>query len=247
MILPRANPGANISAPCGSGGSPAWRDWTGEGAVTESKSSFISGTPRGNSPVYVAELAYSYSVTGKTEAGFYKRQFSAEADADEFVRDLRGKAVPVQYNPNKPSQSLLSESSIESLLQTRAPKPQSESPTSADSVPDWVKPLLSFAVGLSAIGLVVSFWVHLGAVMGRRVAPEALFWILHMGIFVVWIPAAFVAKARVGNVNRKDFWKVVLQGSPDWMRYILRRSRFCTQRHGRATMSGVASMGIPFP
>ena len=95
--------------------------------------------------------------------------------------------MPVQYNPNKPSQSLLSESSIESLLQTRAPKPQSESPTSADSGPDWVKPLLWFAVG---------------AVMGRR---EALFWILHMGIFVVWIPAVFVAKARVGNVNRKDF------------------------------------------
>jgi hypothetical protein len=111
--------------------------------------------------------------------------------------------VPVQYNPNKPSQSLLPESSIESLLQTRAPKPQSESPTSADSVPDWVKPLLWFAVG---------------AVMGRR---EALFWILHMGIFVVWIPAVFVAKARVGNVNRKDFWKVVLQGSPDWIRYMV--------------------------
>ena len=129
--------------------------------------------------------------------------------------------MSVQYNPNKPSQSLLLEPSIETLLQTRAPKPQTESLTSADSVPDWVKPLLWVAVGLSAIGLVVSLWVHLGAVMGRHVAPEASFWILHMGIFVVWIPAVFVAKARVGNVNRKDFWKVVLQGSPDWMRYMV--------------------------
>jgi Protein of unknown function (DUF3592) len=189
-------------------------------AVTESKGSFISGTPRGKSPSYVAELDYSYSVAGKTEAGFYKRQFAAEAEASEFLRDLRGKPVSVQYNPNKPSQSLLSESSVESLLQTRAPKPQSESLPPADPVPGWAKPFLWIAVGLSAIGLVLSLWVHFGAVAGRR-APAPYFWILHVGIFVVWFPAVFVAKARVGNVNRKDFWKVVLQGSPDWMRYMV--------------------------
>ena len=57
--------------------------------------------------------------------------------------------------------------------------------------------------------------------MGRRVAPEAFFWILHMGIFVVWIPATLVAKERVGNFNRKDFWKVVLKDLPDWVRYLV--------------------------
>jgi hypothetical protein len=63
--------------------------------------------------------------------------------------------------------------------------------------------------------------VHLGAVMGRRVAPGAIFWILHMGIFIVWLPAVLVAKQRVGSTRRKNFWKRVLQGSPEWMRYMV--------------------------
>src|SRR5262249_54507659 len=46
-------------------------------------------------------------------------------------------------------------------------------------------------------------------------------WILHMGIFLVWFPAVFVAKERVGNINRNDFWKVILKDSPDWMRYMV--------------------------
>ena len=54
--------------------------------------------------------------------------------------------------------------------------------------------------------------------MGRRVVPEAFFWMLHVVIFVVWFPAVFVAQRLVGNVNRKDLWKVVLKDSPDSMR-----------------------------
>jgi hypothetical protein len=57
--------------------------------------------------------------------------------------------------------------------------------------------------------------------MGRRVAPEAFFWILHVGIFVVWFPAVLTARSVVDNVNRRDFWKVVLRGSPEWMRYMV--------------------------
>jgi hypothetical protein len=57
--------------------------------------------------------------------------------------------------------------------------------------------------------------------MGRRVAPEAFFWILHIGIFVVWFPAVLVAQRTAGNVNRKDSWKIVLRGTPEWMRYMV--------------------------
>lgn len=57
--------------------------------------------------------------------------------------------------------------------------------------------------------------------MGRRVAPGAFFVMLHVGIFAVWIPAVLVAQRLVGSTNRKDFWKVVLKGSPDWMRYMV--------------------------
>jgi hypothetical protein len=74
---------------------------------------------------------------------------------------------------------------------------------------------------LSPIGLVVSLWVHRGAVVGRRVAPETFFWMLQVGIFVVWFPTVFVGQRLVGNVNRKDLWKVVLKDSPGWMRYMV--------------------------
>jgi hypothetical protein len=80
----------------------------------------------------------------------------------------------------------------------------------------------TFHLGLclaSAIGLLVSLWVHIGAVMGRTVSSA--FWVLHIGIFVVWFPAVLVAQRLVGNANRKDFWKVVLKGAPDWMRYMV--------------------------
>ena len=82
-------------------------------------------------------------------------------------------------------------------------------PAGLNSVPDWIRPFLWL------------LWVHLGAVMGRRVAPGAFFWMLRVGIFVVWFPAVLVAQRLVGNLNRRDLWKVVLKGSPDWMRYMV--------------------------
>lgn len=192
-------------------------------SVTEAKRFFLSTTPRGSSPTYVAELGYSYWVAGQVEAGFYKCEFGTEAEADEFVRDLKGKPVSVHYNTNKPSKSSLSESSVQSLLQTRPPKPETEVFTyvDADSVPDWLRPFLWVFVALSAIGLVLSLWVHLGAVTGKRVAPQEFFWLLHVGIFAVWFPAVLVANRLVGNQRRSDFWKVVLRGCPDWMRYMV--------------------------
>ena len=107
------------------------------------------------------------------------------------------------------------------LLQNRAPASTAESYATGDSVLDWIKPFLGAFIWAAAVGLVVSLWVHVGAVMGRKVAPAAFFWILHIGIFIVWFPAVLVAQSVVGNVNRRDFWKVVLKGSPEWMRYMV--------------------------
>jgi hypothetical protein len=192
-------------------------------SASEAKRSFFSTSPRGSSPSYVAELGYSYSTAGNIEAGFYRREFGTEGEASEFVRELKGKPVVVHYNPNKPSASTLSETSIETLLQARAPKPAWELSASSrsDAVPEWLQPFVWVFVVLSTVGFVLSLWVHFGAVAGRRVAPAPFFWILHMGIFVVWFPAVMVAQRQVGNLNRKDFWKVILKGSPDWVRYLV--------------------------
>ena len=182
------------------------------------KPSAFSG--RNRSP-YVAELGYSYSVAGGLEAGWYRREFATYPDAREFIRDLKGKPVAVNYHPNNPARSSLSQSSLDFLLANRAPAPAAEYFPVDDSVPDWIRPVLWVFAWISAIGLVVSLWVHLGAVLGKRVAPESFFWILHIGIFVVWLPAVFTSASIAKNVRPKDVWKVVLKGSTPWMRYMV--------------------------
>ena len=185
-------------------------------SVEVSKPSFSFTTKRG---YYVAVLGYSYSVAGTSHSGRYRREFPTEHEAEGFVRDLKGKPVAVHCNSTRASSSALLETEIEVLLQNRAPIPAADSPSAANSVPDWTRPFIWVFVWLSAVGLVISLWVHIGALMGRTVSSA--FWVLHVGIFVVWLPSVFVAQRLVGNTSRQDFWKVVLKGSPDWMRYMV--------------------------
>jgi len=185
-------------------------EWT---EVTKPTFSFT--TKRG---YYVAQVGYSYSVAGSSNSGLYKREFPAEPAADDFVRDLKGKAVTVRYSLSKPSVSMLLEPDIEAVLQNRSSSGDAQSVTRT-AIPEWLRPFIWVFVWLSGIGLLVSLWVHVGALMGRGV--PSVFWVLHVGIFVVWFPAVLVAQRLVGNANRKDFWKVVLKGAPDWVRYMM--------------------------
>lgn len=187
-------------------------------SVEVTKPGFSFTTKRG---YYSAQLGYSYSVAGSIHSGIYKRDVPSEPEAEEFVRDLKGKSFPTHYDPSNPSRSLLLEPDIETLLQARAPIEGGELAIAGPSLPNWTRPFLWLFIGIATTGLVLSLWVHIGAVMGKRVAPESYFWMLHIGIFVVWFPAVFVAQRLVGNVNRNDVWKVVLKGSPDWMRYMV--------------------------
>lgn len=105
------------------------------------------------------------------------------------------------------------------MLQTRAQIPGGGLSSAVDAVPDWLKPFLQILIGVSALGLMLSLWVHIGALMGHR--PSSFFWILHVGVFVVWFPVVFIAKQQLGTINRKDFWKVILKGAPRWTRYMV--------------------------
>ena len=86
-------------------------------------------------------------------------------------------------------------------------------------VPDWMGPFLWIFVGISGIGLVVSLGVHVGALLGHKVAPDALFPLLHAGIFVVWVPTVLLSRRTVGIVDQRNFWKVMLK--PKWLRYVV--------------------------
>ena len=69
------------------------------------------------------------------------------------------------------------------------------------------------------IGLALSLWIHIAALFGRQVMPDPFLFIMHLGIFVVWIPAMFVFSRLARAYNRRDIWKAALRGSPDWLRY----------------------------
>jgi hypothetical protein len=157
------------------------------------------------------ELRYSYSVGGQTYSGKLKRQFQ-NLTAQEFIRDLQGMPVTVHYDPRNTSASVLLDSSLEALLQARPPGPPAR-----DLIPRWVKRLLWPLVALSALGLVLSIWVHVGALMGRQVVPSEYFLMLHVGIFAVFIPAVIAAQKQTSTWRLKRSWREMFPGSPKWM------------------------------
>lgn len=166
----------------------------------------------------VARLSYSYSMAGSVYSGQYERQFSDQDEASEFIRDLPDKTVVVHYDPAKPTTSSVDEVSLQTLLDSRAPAPEGEAASRDKGLPGWAKPLLWPFVVLSAVGLVVSLWVHIGALTGHRVQSTWLFVALHVGIFVVWFPAVLVASRR-GRGSGK--WDAGMRGAPDGLKYLV--------------------------
>ena len=75
-------------------------------AVKPKRQFFISTTPRGRAPAFMAELAYSYALEGHHYSGYYQREFPTEEESWEFVRGLQGKSAMVSYNPRNPRKDL---------------------------------------------------------------------------------------------------------------------------------------------
>ena len=86
---------------------------------------------------------------------------------------------------------------------------------------DSFKPLAWFFAVLAAVGLTLSILSHFAALLGLQGALGDYAWVLHVGIFVVWVPAVLVSQRLTADFARKDFWKAALRGSPPWMRYMV--------------------------
>ena len=94
-----------------------WPTTTGEiqsTSLSQVKKTFFS--PAYRSPAFVAELGYSYSAAGQAATGVYRRNFGIEAEAMDFLRDLKGKPVIVHFNPDRPQRSSLTEDAVAALL-----------------------------------------------------------------------------------------------------------------------------------
>ena len=63
---------------------------------------------------YWAEVTYSYYV-GEYRSGSYLRLFRREADADEFIRQLKDKRVRVHYNGSDAEKSVILDRDVEMI------------------------------------------------------------------------------------------------------------------------------------
>lgn len=77
--------------------------------------------------------------------------------------------------------------------------------------------ILALLSGLAAAGLVLSSVVHLYALAGKENPFGGLAWGLHVGIFVVWLPAVLAIRDLTKDFKQKDVWKAALRGCPAWM------------------------------
>jgi len=83
------------------------------------------------------------------------------------------------------------------------------------------KYLLAIVVMIvAAVGFIVSAVVHVAALCGIALFAE-MPWFLHIGIFVVWLPAMLSYNALVDGIgmNNKESWRIAMRGCPQWMRY----------------------------
>ncbi len=61
---------------------------------------------------FLATLTYTYFL-GEYRTGKYVHEFQSESDADEFVRSMKDKHVPIRYNDSDPNKSVLEQRAIE--------------------------------------------------------------------------------------------------------------------------------------
>jgi len=64
---------------------------------------------------YVAQMAYSYAVSGEYFSGYYEKMFFKESSVDRFVADLKGRSAFIRHKSSSPDVSTLLKEDQQSL------------------------------------------------------------------------------------------------------------------------------------
>jgi len=72
-------------------------------------------TPINKTTRFLATLQYSYRVD-EYRSGKYTHEFQREADADDFIRQMKDKRVQIRYNQSNPDKSVLEQSAVEQMV-----------------------------------------------------------------------------------------------------------------------------------
>jgi hypothetical protein len=86
---------------------------------------------------------------------------------------------------------------------------------------EWMRPAVFLFDVLAAIGLALSFVSHGATFFGSRGPLGDHAMLLHMGIFVVWVPTVLISRPLTSEYKRRDFWQAALRGCPPWMKYMV--------------------------
>jgi hypothetical protein len=74
---------------------------------------------------------------------------------------------------------------------------------------------------IAFFGFALSLGAHIGAILGREPLLGEGVWLLHVGMFVVWIPPFFIVLRRLKlPADPSDFWAEAMRGAPAWMRWL---------------------------
>jgi hypothetical protein len=196
-----------------------------------------------NSSQGVLEIRYSYSPLGQSYRGRHKIDRASKFNLDEFTNRLIGLPIQVQYHPDKPAVSALMDSSIEALLRQAPPLSREEEQLirAAHEIPavylPWLLPLMYLALA----GFLISFCINIVSLLGIVLPQGAPFFLLHVGIFVVFFPAILAAKKMVGYTNGRYFWKRLMNEAPEGFRYLF------YVVFGYCWLIGFLSFSQPFP
>jgi hypothetical protein len=72
-------------------------------------------TPIPKTSQFHASLQYTYFI-GEYRTGKYEHDFPSEADADNFVRQMKDKRVQIRYKESNPDKSVLEQRTIEQYI-----------------------------------------------------------------------------------------------------------------------------------
>ena len=214
---------------------PAWRKYqhhriaswpTTQGKITATRVSqqklfglVLKSTDQG----FVSEIDYTYSAEGQTYVGTFRKKFQRELEAFDYTDGLLNSPIVVSYKAAAPSKSALTE---EEVVKARAfgtiPAEVFEQAGTGEYV---ISPklhgLVAAVIVLAAIGLGASLYVHVNALMGKKVLQVQFFAVLHVGIFIVWFPAVLMAQKLVRYGTGKDWWKTALRYCPWWLKTLV--------------------------
>ena len=62
--------------------------------------------------------------------------------------------------------------------------------------------------------------MHVSALLGVGCPFGDAAWVLHVGIFVVWLPAVIASQSMVRDFKQRDFWKATFRACPRWMKHM---------------------------